>query len=200
MDAPQLARVADDAAGRECRIRPGAADQGDAPGREQTLQPGYAHERPCGRNSMRREPGPAAGGSAALAALQLCRARCSPAAERARWRPYRPAWCTCSSMTSAVAATPGSPSTPISNAAWMRFDPSPSRRTPTVTVSLWWTSLQVVDMHLDRVERVAAAGAVGCIEADAVHQRIGGVAHYQRVVGVAHVTVVVDPLRQDRGP
>src|SRR5579862_8238946 len=58
--------------------------------------------------------------------------------------------------------------------------------------------VQEVQVQLHGVERTAGARAVGSIEADAVHERIGGEADDQSVVGIPQMAVVVDPLRIDR--
>ena len=59
--------------------------------------------------------------------------------------------------------------------------------------------VQIVQVHLECIERAAGAGAVGGVEANAVHQRIDGETYDEAVVAIAQMTVEVDPLRQDRG-
>src|SRR5215470_8022148 len=119
VDAPYLARIAEHPARGLCCIRPGTADQRQAPGREQTLQVARAHACGGGRSSMRREPGPSAA-SPALAACSSASAVCTAGGKGAVLTASATR-CTCSSMTSAVAATPGFALRVISNAAWMRL-------------------------------------------------------------------------------
>ena len=68
---------------------------------------------------MRREPGPSAGSPALAACSSASAARTS--AVKGAALTASPSRCTCSSITSAVAATPGFPLRAISNAAWMRL-------------------------------------------------------------------------------
>ncbi|MNW22085.1 hypothetical protein D3C71_2233750 [compost metagenome] len=48
-------------------------------------------------------------------------------------------------------------------------------------------------------QRIAAGAAVIAVQADAVHERVGGIAEDEQVIGIAQVPVVVDPVRQDWG-
>ena len=59
--------------------------------------------------------------------------------------------------------------------------------------------VEIVDVHLHRVERTGGALPVRGVQVQPVHERIGREAHDQRVIGIPQVTVVVDPLRENRG-
>ncbi|MNR31469.1 hypothetical protein D3C85_1489810 [compost metagenome] len=54
-------------------------------------------------------------------------------------------------------------------------------------------------MQFEGEQRVAAGLAAVAVQAQAIHQGIGGVAENQQVEGVAQVAVVVDPVGDDGG-
>src|SRR5579863_2916603 len=57
--------------------------------------------------------------------------------------------------------------------------------------------VQVVQMHLERVQSAMRALAVGRVESQDVHHIVDGEAGYQPVVGIAQMPVVVDPFGLD---
>ncbi|MNG07513.1 hypothetical protein D3C84_908180 [compost metagenome] len=59
--------------------------------------------------------------------------------------------------------------------------------------------VQVVDVRFQGKQRITTLPTAVGIQADALHQRIGGVAEDQQVEGIAQMAVVVDPVRLDRG-
>ena len=58
--------------------------------------------------------------------------------------------------------------------------------------------LEEMHVHLHRVKRRPGARAIGGVESEAIHERVGGLTGDERVVGITHVPVVVDPFRPDR--
>ncbi|MNM97082.1 hypothetical protein D3C81_1095780 [compost metagenome] len=59
--------------------------------------------------------------------------------------------------------------------------------------------VQVIEVQFEGEQRVAAGLAAVAVQAQAIHQGIGGVAENQQVEGVAQVAVVVDPVGDDGG-
>ena len=59
--------------------------------------------------------------------------------------------------------------------------------------------VQIIEVQFEGEQRVAAGLAVAAVHAEAVHQRVGGVAEDQQVEGVTQVAVVVDPVGDDGG-